>query len=94
MRLEREQFPGAGHDERALSIGAATQAAVAVSLIALASAAVAECVDINADPVERLVAIVYINEGRVGQIVAGRPWTGLWALTGLSGVGRIGVANP
>ncbi len=64
-----------------------TLAAVAVSLTALSTAAAA-CVDINADPVERLVGIVHIDEERVGQIVAGRPWPRGRALTGVHGIGR------
>ena len=35
-----------------------------------AGTAVAECVDINADPIESLVTIVHIDEERAGQIVA------------------------
>ena len=48
-------------------------AALSVFLIALASTAVAECFDINADPFERLVGIVHIDEERAGKLIAGWP---------------------
>ena len=65
-----------------------TLAAVAVSFIALASTAVAECVDINADPFERLVGIVHIDEERAGQLIAGQPWSSVRSFAGINGVGR------
>ena len=63
-------------------------AAVAFSLIALASTAVAECVDINADRVNRLTAIAHINDERAGKFIAGRPWPSVRSLTGINGIGR------
>ena len=63
-------------------------AGVVFAGLALAGPAAADCVDINADPVERLTAIVHIDEERAGQIVAGRPWPGVRALTGVHGIGR------
>ena len=63
-------------------------AAVAVSLIVLASTAIAECVDINGNPVGRLTAIAHINDERAGQLIAGRPWPSVRSLNGI-GRGRI-----
>ena len=65
-----------------------TLAAVAVSFIALASTAVAECVDINADPFEQLVGIVHIDEERAGQLIAGQPGSSFKLITGINGIGR------
>jgi hypothetical protein len=65
-----------------------TLAAVAASLVALAGTAVAECVDINVDPVDRLTAIAHINDERAGQLIAGRPRPSVTSLTGINGVGR------
>lgn len=62
--------------------------AVIVVLLALPVAGLAQCVDINADPLERLLTIVHIDEERAGQIVDGRPWPGVRALTGIHGIGR------
>lgn len=65
-----------------------TLAAVAVSLFALASTAIAGCVDINSDPVDRLTAIAHINDERAGQLIASRPWPSVRSLTGINGIGR------
>lgn len=65
-----------------------TLATVAVSLIALAGTAVAECIDINADPADQLTAIAHINDERAGQMNAGRPQPSVRSLTGINGIGR------
>ena len=65
-----------------------TLPAVSVSLYALASTAIAECVDINADPVDRLTAIAHINDERALQLIAGRSWPSVRSLTGINGLGR------
>ena len=57
-------------------------------MLVFAGAARAECVDINADPAERLTSIVHIDDERAGQIIEGRPWPGVRALTGIHGIGR------
>ena len=62
--------------------------AVTVLTIGLASTAAAECVDINADPMQDLTTIVHINDERAGQIVDGRPWPSVASLTGVHGIGR------
>jgi DNA uptake protein ComE-like DNA-binding protein len=62
--------------------------AVAVSVLAFASSASADCVDVNADPAERLVAIAHINDERAAQLIAGRPWPSVRSLTGINGIGR------
>ena len=59
---------------------------MALALLAAASAA-ADCVDINADPAERLTAITHIDEGRAVQLIAGRPWPSVRSLTGINGIG-------
>lgn len=56
--------------------------------------AVAECVDINADPVDRLTAIAHINDERAGQLIAGRPWPSVRSLTGINGIGRGRMRTP
>jgi endonuclease YncB( thermonuclease family) len=62
--------------------------AVTAFFIALASTAAADCVDINADPAERLTAITHINAERASQLIAGRPWPSVASLTGIHGIGR------
>lgn len=59
-----------------------------LTTLVLAGAARAECVDINADPAERLTSIIHIDYERAGQIIEGRPWPGVRALTGIRGIGR------
>ena len=53
--------------------------------------AVADCVDINTDPAERLTAIAHIDEERAVQLIAGRPWPSVRSLTGINGIacGRV-----
>jgi endonuclease YncB( thermonuclease family) len=63
-------------------------AVVVVVLIAIAGVALAECVDLNDASHERLTAIVHINDERADQVVAGRPWPGVRALTQVHGIGR------
>ena len=46
--------------------------ATVVPLLAPASA-LADCVDINADPAERLTTIAHENDERAVQLIAGRP---------------------
>jgi hypothetical protein len=65
-----------------------TLAALAVSLINLASTAVAECVDINIDSFERLVGIVNIDEERAEQLIAGRSWSSFRLITCINGIGH------
>lgn len=60
----------------------------AVVLLWAVSPASADCIDINADPIERLTAIVHIDDERAAAIVAGRPWPGVLALTEIKGIGR------
>jgi endonuclease YncB( thermonuclease family) len=60
---------------------------VAVALAA-PTFAFGQCVDINADPLNELLAIVHINEERAGHIVDGRPWPSVASLTGVHGIGR------
>jgi DNA uptake protein ComE-like DNA-binding protein len=63
--------------------------ALATMLPLLATApAHADCVDINADPVERLVIIAHIDDERAVQLIAGRPWPSVRSLTGINGIGR------
>ena len=59
-------------------------------LLAFAAPALAEgdCVDINADPPDRLIAIAHINDERAVQMIAGRPWPSVRSLTGINGIGR------
>ena len=59
-----------------------------VILIATAGDVLAECVDLNEASLERLTAIVHINEERADQVIAGRPWPGVRALTQVHGIGR------
>jgi hypothetical protein len=59
-----------------------------VILIATAGDVLAECVDLNAASHERLTSIVHINEERADQVIAGRPWPGVRALTQVHGIGR------
>jgi DNA uptake protein ComE-like DNA-binding protein len=59
-----------------------------VILIATAGDALAACVDLNEASHERLMAIVHINEERADQVIAGRPWPGVRALTQVNGIGR------
>lgn len=68
-------------------------AAVVVSLIALASNAGAECVDMNADLFERLVGIVHIDEERARELIAGCPWSSFRLITGVNGIGRRRMAG-
>jgi endonuclease YncB( thermonuclease family) len=60
----------------------------AALLFLAVSPAFADCIDINADPVEHLTAIVHIDDERAAAIVAGRPWPGVLALTEIRGIGR------
>ena len=48
------------------------------------AAALADCVDINADPAERPVAVTHIDEERALQLIAGRPWPSVRSLTGIN----------
>ena len=59
-------------------------------LLAFAAPALAQgdCIDINADPEHQLTTIVHIDAERAGQIVEGRPWPGVRALTQIHGIGR------
>ena len=59
---------------------------VAVLAMSPASAR-ADCVDINADPPDRLTAIVHINDERAVQLISGRPWPSVRSLTGINGIG-------
>jgi hypothetical protein len=56
----------------------------------LSNSASAECVDINADPPERLIAIVHINDERAAQLTAGRPWP---SVSSLNGIDRVNLLN-
>ena len=60
---------------------------VAVLDMAPASAR-ADCVDINADPPDRLTAIAHIDDERAVQLISGRPWPSVRSLTGINGIGR------
>lgn len=57
-------------------------------LVGWAASAAATCVDINADPPERLAVIRHIDAARAAAIVAGRPWPAVAALTAIHGIGR------
>jgi len=51
-------------------------------------ATVANCVDINADPPDRLTTIAHINDERAVQLIAGRLRPSVRSLTGINGIGR------
>lgn len=57
-------------------------------MVAAAGTVAAECVDLNEASLERLTTIVHINEERADQVIAGRPWPDVRALTQLRGIGR------
>ena len=60
-----------------------------VAVLAMApAAAFADCVDINADPPDRLTAIAHIDDERAVQLISGRPWPSVRSLTGIDGIGR------
>ena len=60
-----------------------------VAVLAMAPAsALADCVDINADPPDRLTAITHIDDERAVQLISGRPWPSVGSLTGINGIGR------
>ena len=61
--------------------------ATVLPLMAPASA-LADCVDINADPPDRLTAIAHIDDERAVQLISGRPWPSVRSLTGINGIGR------
>jgi len=64
-------------------------AALATVIPLLATApALADCVDINADPPDRLTAIAHIDDERAVQLISGRPWPSVRSLTGINGIGR------
>ena len=65
---------------------------VAALAMSLASAQ-ADCVDINADPPERLTAIAHINGERAVQLISGRPWPSVRSLTGINGIGCGRIRN-
>ena len=67
--------------------------AAVVPLMAAAPAR-ADCVDINADPADRLVAIAHINDERAVQLISGRPWPSVRSLTGINGIGRGRIIDP
>ena len=56
---------------------------VAMVFVVPVSAA-ADCVDINADPAERPVAVTHIDEERAVQLIAGRPRASVRLLTGIN----------
>jgi hypothetical protein len=65
-----------------------TLTAVVVSLIALASTDLAECIGINADPINCLNAIAHINDERAERLIAGWPWPNVRSLTRINGICR------
>lgn len=57
-------------------------------VLAFASPAAAACVDLNAAPLEELRRIIHVDEDRAGQIVNGRPWPNVRAVTRVRGIGQ------
>lgn len=61
---------------------------LAAALFLAAGPAFPDCIDINADPMERLTTIVHIDDEHTAAIIASRPWSGVLALTRIRGIGR------
>ena len=60
---------------------------MALALLLVATPALADCVDINADPADRLITIAHISDDRAMLLIAGRPWPSVSSLTGINGLG-------
>jgi endonuclease YncB( thermonuclease family) len=61
---------------------------MASALVLVAAPALADCVDINADPADRLTEVAHINDERAAELIAQRPWPSVDSLTGINGIGR------
>lgn len=59
----------------------------ALALWLVAGTAAGDCIDINADPRERLTDIIHVGDTFAAEIVAGRPWASVPELRRIRGIG-------